>query len=86
MDIKVYLEGPNGGEKSTVTHRDVMSYDIKDQEKELNLVFKSGEKKDISLLTVERVLVIKPCCIYHKDKGNLITKRKPQGDYAKRGD
>ena len=76
MDIKVYLEGPGGDDdKRSIVHRDVMSYDITAAANELNLVFKSGEKKDISLKTAERVLVIKPCCIWHKDKGSLITKK-----------
>jgi hypothetical protein len=82
MDIKVYLNAANN-EISHTTHFEVMKYDINDHKKELNIVFKTGVKLDISLETVNRILVVKPFCIYHKDQGNLITKKQLGGDYTK---
>lgn len=85
MDVKIYLEGSEPDKFKTDLHKDVMEYAISDDEKTLHLIFKNGEKKQISLSTVNRVLAIRPKCIYHKDKGSFPKNNPNSRKFAKSG-
>lgn len=80
MDIKVYLKN-NDNTFRTVTHRDVINYSFTAERRlggkqTLTMTLKDGTNQEVNLEYADKVLIIKPYCVWRKETG-LTNNNKP---------